>query len=109
MTRILLIQAPLHKRARIIDDEHSPLPFACLPAHSLSYNELPRHHSMPSMHFSFAPLPSVVVAGPSPRAFVSAPQPETEPSQPSSSYAGEPAADSAPYAEENYQDADKEV
>ena len=95
------------KRARIMDEDHSGLPFACLPAHGLSYTELPGHSSMP---FGHNPPPNAGHAGaqlPSPPADV--PQADPYASQRSEAPAGEPAEATAPYAEDTYQDADKEV
>ena len=77
-----------------MDEDHSGLPFACLPAHGLSYTELPGHGSMP---FGRSPLLCAGQAG------------AQLPSQRSEAPADEPAESTAPYAEDTYQEADKEV
>lgn len=101
--KLLWLQGMMHKRARIMDEDHSGLPFACLPAHGLSYAELPGHGSMP---FGRSPLPGAGHAG---AQLPSAPQADPGASQRSEAPAGEPAGATAPYAEDTYQDADKEV
>ena len=92
-----------------MEDEHLPLPFSCLPAHGLSYADLAGHQSGPSMPFAHAPLPSLAEGVPSPRLPAPAFQAGPEPHYPSNAYAGEPDADSAPYAAGAYPQDDKEV
>ena len=101
----------MHKRPRIMAEDDSGLPFACLPGmrhHALTYSELPAQPghltSMPSSH---AQLPGVYEAEPSPSQSAEASQGEAGQSGRLSPSAH--AVDSDNFAVHSYQDAEKEV
>lgn len=100
------------KRARIMDEDHSGLPFACLPAaghHALSYASLAAQHGSPSMPFAQGPLPIVDEVAPPASSLAQASQAEREASQHSVLPASAPPTASAAYAAHSYHDHDKEV
>ena len=101
----------MHKRARIMAEDDSSLPFACLPGmrhHALTYSELPaRLSDLASMPFVHAQLPGVDEAEPSPSQSAEASQAEAGQSGRPSPSAH--AVDSDNYAVHSYHDADKEV
>ena len=106
-----MLQGPVHKRARIMAEDDSSLPFACLPGmrhHALTFSELPaRPGNLANMPFVHAQLPGVDEAEPSPSQSAEASQAEAGQSGRLSPSAH--AVDSDNYAVHSYQDADKEV